>query len=127
MQISFENIWSAQPKHAGVVKRKFPAGFRFPDFRSHSRRKSADGSQAARWLDFFARFCWLRIGQIDAHDGGCLGEPVAFKNLFLEALLKMTRKVERQFFRAGNDQPQSAELFRFGFAQVQSEERRRRE
>ena len=103
MQISFENVDAAQPKHPAIVQRKFLIGFRFTDFGSDARRQSANRSQTARRLDVFAWLGRLGIGQIDAHHRRSLGKPVAFEHFFVETFLKMVRKIERQFLGAGDD------------------------
>jgi len=42
VQISFENVDAAQPKHPAVVQRKFLISFWFTDFGSDTRRQPAD-------------------------------------------------------------------------------------
>ena len=37
----------------------------------------------------------------------------------------MTGKIERQFFRAGDDEAQAAKLIRLGFAQIHAQKSRR--
>ena len=40
VQIAFENIDPAQPKHSGIEQRKFSTGLRFTDLCSDTRRES---------------------------------------------------------------------------------------
>ena len=72
-------------------------------------------------------FFGFGLRQIDADHRRCLSESVAFENFFVEAFLEMAGKIERQFFGAGDDEPQTAELRRLGFAQVHAQERGRRQ
>src|SRR5205823_9346518 len=68
-----------------------------------------------------------RLGQVYADYRRGLSEPVAFEDFFLEALLKMAGQIERQLFRADNNETQAAELFRLGLTQIQPQECGRRE
>src|SRR5206468_8499113 len=63
----------------------------------------------------------LGIGQIDAHHRRSLCKAVALEDLFVETFLKMARKIERQFFGAGDDEAQSLKLLRFGFTQIETQ------
>jgi len=45
VQISFEDVCSAEVKHSGFIKREFLICFRFADFGGDSRRKSANRSE----------------------------------------------------------------------------------
>src|SRR5437867_3459083 len=108
MQVTFENVWAAQPQHSGVIKRKFPVRFRFANLCGNAGRKPADRSQTARWLHVFPGLSRLRIGQVYADHRRGLGESVAFEYFLVEALLKMARKIERQFFRPNDNEAQSA-------------------
>src|SRR5438552_144620 len=123
VQITFENIRSAQPQHSGVVKRELSVCFRFAYFRRDSGRKSADRSHAARWLYLCHSLLCVRCGQIDADYRRGLREPVAFEHFFLEAFFKMAGEIERQFFSANDDEAQGAKLLRLSFTQIQSQER----
>src|SRR5215831_15960043 len=72
-------------------------------------------------------FAWLgRLGirQINAHHWRSLSKPIAFEHFLVETFLKMTRKIERQFFGAGDDESQSLKLLRFGFTQIQTQKSR---
>ena len=78
-------------------------------------------------MNLFARLCWLRLGQIHAHDRRSFGESVTFENFLREAFLETFGQIERKFFRAGDDEPQTAELVRLGFAQIAAQKCRRRQ
>ena len=125
MQISFEYIWPAQPKHAGFIQRQFAIHFRFPDFGGDARRQSANGSRTARWLHVFAGPFRFRIWQIDADHRRSLSEPVAFEDFLLKAFFKMAGQIERQLFGAGDNEAQTSELLRLGLTQIQPQERGR--
>ena len=118
VQITFENIYSPQPKHSSFVQREFAVRFRFANFRSDAGRHFANRAQTTRWLHLFAGFGRSRLRQIYAYHRRSFGQPVALKNSLFEAFLEIFREIERQFFRAGDDETQTAKLVRFDFAQI---------
>ena len=69
----------------------------------------------------FAGFFRLGIRQINADYRRSLSQSIAFENFFPEAFLKVCSQFERQFFGAGNDEAQAAELLRLSFAQIQAQ------
>ena len=107
MQVAFENVRPAQPKHAAFVQRKFALSFRLANLGGDARRHFADRTETTRRLDFTG-LGRLRLGQINAHDRRSFSQPVAFKHALFEPLPERFGKIEWQFFRAGNDETQAA-------------------
>src|SRR5437667_294458 len=122
MQISFEDVNAAQPKHPGFVQLEFAICLRFANFRSDSRRHSPHRIQATGWLDV-----WQRLRQINADYRRRLGESISFEDSFAKAFFKMPGKIERQFFRAGDGEAQAAKLIWLGFTQVHAQKSGRRQ
>ena len=127
VQITFENVYSAQPKHSGFVQRKFAVRFRFANFRSDAGRHFANRAQDDSMVAL-VRPVWSA-----AAPAGLRLPPAKFRSdrslqtLSVEAFLEILREIERQFFRAGDDETQAAKLVRFGFAQVTAQKSGRRQ
>src|SRR5207244_5926931 len=84
-------------------------------------------TQTTRRLYLFTRLGRLRLGQIYADNRRRFCEPVAFKNFLFEAFLEIFREIEGKFFRAGNDETQTAQVSRVHFSQIAAQKSGRRQ
>ena len=75
-------------------------------------------------MHLFAGLRRFWLGQIDAHDRGSFGETVTFKNSLAESFLETFGQIEGQFFRAREDQSQTAQLMRLDFAKISTQKSR---
>ena len=123
-EVTFHHVRPAHEQQARLANGQWLECVGIDDAHADAGQRMAD--LAALGADL-AETRGAEVARVHRHGRRAFGQAIAFERADAELVLKRLRDAVGQFLRAGHDELQAAEIFRFAAADVHLQERRRRQ